>query len=201
MSCALISDPADWTRRTFCLRCCPLHPDNIGELHFCGSRLTCPEEAITKGLVSHDDPIINILGYGDKRARALKKGRSGPATHCACFGPHHGTRCPNAGRGITDDLWRLYLDSQVPVMNSAPPPPSREREREREREHSQHRDNGRQHREHEREQRPPTLKLAATALAPTKVPASASSTPATPVGTPVRASARNHHHHGRRRRS
>ncbi|KAL1411904.1 hypothetical protein Q8F55_002890 [Vanrija albida] len=109
---SMLGDPGDWycdhcglcnwTRRAFCLRCCPLHPDNI-------------EEAITKGIVHHEDPIITALGLRDKRARALKKTKV-VTTHCPCFGPHHGTRCSNAGLGVPPALWKQYIESQEAML-------------------------------------------------------------------------------------
>ncbi|WOO80498.1 uncharacterized protein LOC62_03G004020 [Vanrija pseudolonga] len=113
---SMLGDPGDWycdhcglcnwTRRAFCLRCCPLHPDNAA-----------PEEAITKGIVHTDDPILAALGLRDKRNRALKKTKV-VTTHCPCFGPHHGTRCANAGLGVPAPLWRQYVESQEDMLFS-----------------------------------------------------------------------------------
>jgi hypothetical protein len=76
--------------------------------------------------VHYDDPIIRLLGYADKRARALKKtpaktapGRSpGQAPHCACFGPHHGTRCVQSGRMEPENLWGMYVESQEALLKA-----------------------------------------------------------------------------------
>ncbi|BEI79783.1 hypothetical protein CcaverHIS002_0103120 [Cutaneotrichosporon cavernicola] len=108
----------NWTRRAFCLRCCPLDADNI-------------EEAITKGIVHFGDPIIHILRLGDKRAKALKK-KPAMGAQCPCFGPHHGTRCHQVGIGVNATLWEKYLMAQDNILerlrampSSVPPPQPR----------------------------------------------------------------------------
>jgi hypothetical protein len=72
--------------------------------------------------VHYDDPIIAILGYCEKRARARKKAQSGgngrSKVHCACFGPHHGTRCPTPMRAVPDNLWAMYVESQELLLGS-----------------------------------------------------------------------------------
>ncbi len=73
------------------------------------------EEAITKGIVHFGDPIIDILRLGDKRAKALKK-KAAPGSHCACFGPHHGTRCHQVGVGVNGTLWERYVAAQEAIL-------------------------------------------------------------------------------------
>jgi hypothetical protein len=73
------------------------------------------EEAITKGIVHFGDPIIDILRLGDKRAKALKK-KAAPGSHCACFGPHHGTRCHQVGVGVNSTLWERYVVAQEAIL-------------------------------------------------------------------------------------
>lgn len=77
--------------------------------------LTSAEEAITKGIVHTDDPILTALGLRDKLHRVLKKAKV-VTTHCPCFGPHHGTRCANAGLGVPAPLWKQYVDSQEDML-------------------------------------------------------------------------------------
>lgn len=68
-----------------------------------------------------DDPIIVLLGYTEKRARAMRKmtGKGAPS-YCACFGPHHGTRCPYVGRGVPDEIWTGYNMSTEELIAAMP---------------------------------------------------------------------------------
>lgn len=66
-------------------------------------------------MIHFADPIIDILRLGEKRARALKK-KALPGSHCACFGPHHGTRCPQVGMAVNAQLWESYVQAQGVIL-------------------------------------------------------------------------------------
>lgn len=70
-----------------------------------------------KGIIHPSDPIIGILNLEGKRALALKKAQWGS---CACFGPHHGTRCPCDSVGVPANLWDMYVASMRTVAGCMP---------------------------------------------------------------------------------